>query len=81
MTIFFTRDWPEIRKSEISPSEFYLISGDWGELGIPDLARKRYSMLQNARVTAFTVSWGIKLLPPPMLGLNDDIGNVNKVIV
>ena len=38
-------------------------------------------MLQNARVTAFTVSWGIKLLPPPMLGLNDDIENVNKVIV
>ena len=81
MTIFFIRDWPEIRKSEISPSEFYLISGDWGELGIPNLARKCYWMLQNARVTAFTVSWGIKLLPPPMLGLNDDMGNVKKVIV
>ena len=25
----FTKDWPEIQKSEISPSEFYPISGDW----------------------------------------------------
>ena len=42
----FIRDWPEIRKSEIPPSEFCPISGDWGELGIPNLARmsliKRY---------------------------------------
>ena len=56
----FIRDWPEIRKSEIPPSEFCPISGDWGELGIPNLARmsliKCYWMLQNARVTAFTVS-------------------------
>ena len=40
------RNWPEIRKSEIPPSEFCPISGDWGELGIPNLARmsliKRY---------------------------------------
>ena len=34
----FIRDWPEILKSEIPPSEFCLISGDWGELGIPTLA-------------------------------------------
>ena len=27
------------RKSEISLSEFCLISGDWEELGIPNLAR------------------------------------------
>ena len=36
------------------------ISGDWGELGIPNLVRtsliKCDRMLQNARVTAFTVS-------------------------
>ena len=56
----FIKDWPEIRKSEIPPSEFCLISGDWGKLGIPNLARrflmKCYWILQNARVTAFTVS-------------------------
>ena len=56
----FIRDWPEIRKSEIPPSEFCPISGDWGELWIPNLAQmsliKCYWMLQNARVTAFTVS-------------------------
>ena len=39
----------EIRKSEIPPSGFCPISGDWDELGIP-------KMQQNARVTAFTVS-------------------------
>ena len=80
----FIRDWPEIRKSEIPPSEFWQISGDWGELGIPNLARmspiKCYWMLQNARVTAFTVfellkenQQGIKLPPatttPSRLGL------------
>ena len=56
----FIREWPEIRKSEIPPSEFCPISGDWGGLGIPNLARmsliKCYGMLQNVRVTAFTVS-------------------------
>ena len=56
----FIRDWPEIRKSEIPLSEFLPISGDWGELGMPNLARmsliKCYWMLQNARVTAFTIS-------------------------
>ena len=55
----FIRDWPEIRKSEIPPSEFCPISEDWGKLGIPNLARmsliKSCLMLQNARVTAFTV--------------------------
>ena len=34
---FFIRDLPEIQKSEISQSEFCPISGDWGELGIPNL--------------------------------------------
>ena len=47
-------------KSEILPSELCPISGDWGEQGIPNLARtsliKCYWFLQNARVTAFTVS-------------------------
>ena len=33
----FIRDWPEIWKSEISPSEFCPISGDWSTLWIPIL--------------------------------------------
>ena len=79
----------EIGKSEISPSKFDPIYGDWGELEIPNLAQlspmKCYWILQDARVTAFTVSellrenhqegWGgggVKLpLPsPPRLELN-----------
>ena len=55
----FIRDWPEIRKSEIPPSEFCPISGDWGELWIPNLARMSliecYWILLDSRVTAFTV--------------------------
>ena len=55
----FVRDWPEIRKSEIPPSEFCPISGDWDKLWIPNLARMSliecYWMLQNSRVTAFTI--------------------------
>ena len=55
----FIRDGPEIWKSEIPLSEFCPISGDCGKLGIPNLAQmsliKCYWMLQNARVTAFTV--------------------------
>ena len=74
----FIRDWPEIRKSEISPSAFCPISGDWVKLLISNLAQmsliKCYWMLQNARITAFTVfellkenqqgEGGVKLLPP-----------------
>ena len=56
----FTKDWPEILKSEIFPPEFYPISGDWDKLGIQNLARmsliKTYWMLQNPRVTSFTIS-------------------------
>ena len=75
----FIRDWPEMRKSEIPPSEFCPISGDWSELQISNLVRmsliKFYWMLQNAkvRVWVFTVSvllrenqqgGGVKLPPP-----------------
>ena len=73
----FIRDWPEIWKSEIPPSEFCPISGDWGELWIPNLAWMSliecYWMQQNSRITAFTVLelWreiqlgGLKLPPSP----------------
>ena len=51
-----TRNW----KSEIPPSKFCSIYGNWGKLEIPNLSRmslmKCYWMLQNARFTAFTVS-------------------------
>ena len=54
------RYWTEIREVDIPPPEFCLISGDWGELGIRNLARlsliKCYWMLQIANVTIFTVS-------------------------
>ena len=38
--ISFIRDWPKIRKSETTLSEFWPISGDWGELKILNLSRK-----------------------------------------
>ena len=73
----FIRDWPEIRKSEIPPSEFCSISGDWGKVWVQNLARMSliefYWMLQNSRVTAFFRFWvikekptgGVKSPPPP----------------
>ena len=79
----FIRDWPEIRKSELPLSEFCPISGDWGELRIPNLARtsliKYYWMLQKCQGNSFYRFWVIKgkpivaqttSLPPPRLGLN-----------
>ena len=56
----FIRYWPKIWKSEIPPSAFCPISGDWGKLGISNMVRmslsKCYWKLRNARVTTFTVS-------------------------
>ena len=64
------------QKSGNQNSEFFLISGDWGKLRIANSTRrclmKCYWMLQNARITALTVSEllsenhkrGLKLLPP-----------------
>ena len=55
----FIKDWSKIRKLKISQSELCQIFEDWGELGIPSLARmslKCYLMLQNPSITAFTVS-------------------------
>ena len=65
----FMRDWQEILKSEIQPSEFCPISGDWGKLWVPNLARMSltefYWMLQNSKVTAFAV---LELLRENQLG-------------
>ena len=81
----FIKDWPEIWKSEIPPSEFYPLSGDRGELWIANLAQMSliecYWMLQNSRVTAFTVfellrenqlggGYSYPRPIPPRLGLN-----------
>ena len=57
----FIRDWPEIRKSEYPRLSFaQFLEAVASELGIPNLARmsrtKYYWMLQNVRVTAFTIS-------------------------
>ena len=51
------RDWPEIGKSEIHQSEFCSISGDWEmkNLAWTSLIKCCW-MLQNARVTAFTIA-------------------------
>ena len=77
----FIRDWPEIWKSETPPPDFCPISGDWGELWILNLIRmfviECYWMLQNSRVTTFTVFellrenqlGGSKITRPPRLGL------------
>ena len=54
------KDWPEMWKMEIRLSEFCPISGDWGKSGIRNLVQmsliKCCWILQNSRVTAFTIS-------------------------
>ena len=72
----FIRDWSEIRKPDITPSEFCPVSKDKGDLGIPNLARmslmKCYRMLKNVSYSfyRFWVIKGkptgkVKSLPPP----------------
>ena len=60
MTIYFYKRLTRNTENRNSLSEFYPISGDKGELGIPNLARmslvKCYEFLQNVRATAFAVS-------------------------
>ena len=60
----FLKDWPEIWILEIPPSEFCPVSGDWGKLGIPNLARlfliKSYGMLQNPGLLQLLRFWVIK---------------------
>ena len=72
----FIRDWSEIRKSQIPPSEFFPISRDWGEFGLPNLTRTSDKMLMNAAkcqgysfycflFIKGTTNRGLKLPPPP----------------
>ena len=55
----FIRDWPEILKLEIHPSEFCPISRDWGKFWIPNLVWMSlvecYWMLQVSSITAFNL--------------------------
>ena len=65
----FIRDWLKIKKSQIPMPELCALSGDWGELWVPNLAWMSliecYQVLQNSRVTAFTV---LELLKENQLG-------------
>ena len=59
-------NWPEIRKLEMTPSEFRPISGDWSELGIPNLAEISNKKLLNAtkcKDYSFCYFWVIKGKP------------------
>ena len=60
VTIFFYKGLTRNLENGNTPFEFCPISGDWGELEVPNLARtspiKCYWILQSARVTPFTVS-------------------------
>ena len=62
----FIRDWSEIRKPDITPSDFCPVSGDKGDLGIPNLARmsrmKCYRMLKNVSYSFYRF-WVIKGKP------------------
>ena len=72
----FIKDWPEIWKSKIRPSKFCPLSGDWGKLGIPNLAQisltlnaakcQRYSFygFWIFKGNPTTVRIGVKLLCP-----------------
>ena len=59
MTIRFYKGLTGNSEIGNTPSEFCPVSGDWAEQGIPNMARmsltKCYCMLQNTKVTAFTV--------------------------
>ena len=67
MTVSFIRDWPEIWKSEIPPSGFCPISGDWG--GVRDTkcgTNVSIKMLLNAakfQSYSFDRFWVIKGKP------------------
>ena len=59
MAISFYKGLTRNPETEIPSSDFCRISGDWGELWMPNLTRisliQCYWMMQKSRVTAFTV--------------------------
>ena len=54
----FVRVWTEIQKTKTPPSEFFPISGDWGKLGIPDVAH-----MSLLKCYSFYCFWVIKGKP------------------
>ena len=75
----FIMDWPEIRKSEISLSEFCPISGDWGT-NVSNRKLLNAGKFQGYSFYRFWVikgkpTWGeVKLHPsPPRLGLKTGV--------
>ena len=70
MTIFSYKRLTRNPEIQISSSGFCQISGDWGKLEIPNLARiflkKCYKKLKSTRVPAFTVSELLRENQPPL---------------
>ena len=66
MTISFYKGFfiTEIRRSKIPPSDFYSISGDWGEQGIPSLVSNKV-LLNAAKCQGYSFYrfWVIKGKP------------------
>ena len=56
----FIKDWAEIEKSEILPSEFFQIYGDWGELGISSLAR--VSLIKKKKIIIIIIIMMIMII-------------------
>ena len=74
----FIRDWLEIQKLEMLPSEFSPITGDWGNLGIPNLTQMKNvsnkKLLKAAKCQSYyyvkTIRIGVgKISPHNLLGL------------
>ena len=55
--------WPEIRKLEISPSEFCPISRVWSKLGILGMTVSKLLNTAKCQVYSFHLSWVIKVKP------------------
>ena len=80
---YFIRDWPEIQKSEILPSEICPISEDWGQVIDTKFSTNvsNRMLLNPAKFQGYSFYrfWvikvkpsgeGGKIIPPPRLGLN-----------
>ena len=70
ITIFFIRNWPEIRKSEIPPSRFCPISINCGKLRISNLVRMSLEKWMQCLVLRLK-SWSTREASchPPFIGI------------
>ena len=89
---YFIRDWPEIQKSEILPSEICPISEDWGQVIDTKFSTNvsNRMLLSPAKFQGYSFYrfWvikvkpsgeGGKIIPPPRLGLNT--GKKNRIFL